>query len=324
MNNPWNVIEPPQSDVSARRVDHTHTLDLFWARDHLGRYLFVYEMTPEDAPQRIELPSLMGIQAVYVPASRHLSQTRLVLVLNDKSNWELFLALCNDLIQATRFSQDTRSAVNIIVRRLTRWQEFLRRRPNDLLTEDRIKGLIGEMLFMKLHLAPKFGPSMAVQFWQGPEGLPQDFNIGDSAVEVKCRSGATTPYVTIRSADQLCPQLSEMYLFVVTLGKTIPEAQDAVNLPNLVSEMRDLLQADGSDKIERFTDLLHMVGYVDTDRYLEFSYVLSSAAMYRVVDGFPRICPEEIHRGIIRLSYDIRLAECDPFLGQPDWMGAIP
>ena len=324
MSNPWSLIDPPQNDVSARRVDHTHVLNLFWARDFLGRYLFVYEMPPEDAPSRIELPSLMGIQAVYVPANGQVSQTRLVLVLNEKSNWELFLALCNDLVQATRFAQDTLSAVHIVVRRLTRWQEFLKRRPSDLLTEDKIKGLIGELLFVRLHLAPKFGIGMAVQFWQGPEGLPQDFNIGDSAVEVKCRSGATAPYVTIRSADQLCPQLNEMYLFVVTLGKTIPEAPDAVNLPSLVSDLRDMLQADGSDKIERFNDLLHLVGYVDTDRYLEFSYVLSNAVMYRVVDGFPRICSDEIHHGIVRLSYDIKLSECHPYLGQPDWMGAIP
>jgi len=324
MNNPWNPIDPSPNDVSARRVDHTHSLDLYWARDQLGRYLFVYEMDPEEAPKRIELPSLVGIQAAYIPASGQVSRTRLVLVLNEKSNWELFLALCSDLIQATRSSTDTPSAVHVIVRRLTRWQDFLRKRPSDLLTEDRIKGLIGELLFLSLCLAPRFGPGMAVQFWQGPEGLPQDFNIGDCAVEVKCRSGATAPYVTINSADQLCPQLSEVYLFVVTLGKTIPEAQDAVNLPGLVSEIRALLQAHGSDKIERFNDLLHMIGYVDTDRYLEFSYVVSGTAMYQVAEGFPRICSEEIHRGIVRLSYDIRLSECDPFLGQPDWMGAIP
>jgi hypothetical protein len=281
-------------------------------------------MTPENAPTRVELPNLVGIQAAYIPASGQVVQTRLVLVLNEKSNWELFLALCNDLIQATRLSGDATSAVHVIIRRLTRWQEFLKRRPSDVLTEDKIKGLIGELLFLKSHLVPKFGSGMAVQFWQGPEGLPQDFNIGDSAVEVKCRSGAAVPYVTINSADQLCPQLSEMYLYVVTLGKTVPEAQDALNLSGLVSEIRTLLQADGSERIERFNDLLHMVGYIDTDRYLEYSYVVSSAAMYRVVDGFPRICPEEIHRGIVRLSYDIRLSECDSFLGQPCWMGENP
>lgn len=322
MKNPWNEISPPPNDVSARRVDHTHPLDLFWARDHLGRYLFVYEMAPEEAPRRPEVPNLVGIHTAYVAANGDIPKTRLVLVLNENRNWELFLALCNDLVQATRLSEDAPSAVHTIVRRLARWQDFLRKHRSDLLAEEQIKGLIGELLFMRSHLVPEFGAGMSVQFWQGPEGLPQDFNINSSVIEVKCRSGAA-PCVTITSVDQLCPQLSEMYLFVVTLGKSIHEAHDAINLPGLVSGIRDALRSDSSNNIERFNDLLHMVGYVDSDRYLEFSYVLIDEAMFKVVDGFPRICPDEIHRGVVRLSYDIKLSECDLFVGKPDWMGEI-
>ena len=324
MKNPWDQIDPPLNDVSARRVDHTHALDLYWARDHLGRYLFVYEMTPEEAPQKTELPNLVGIQTAYVPAGGDISKTRLILMLNEKSNWELFLALCNDLVQATRPSRDTPSAVHTILRRLARWQDFLKKHRSDMLTEERIKGLIGELFFMRSHLIPRFGAGMAIQFWQGPEGWPQDFNINNSAIEVKCRLGATAPYVTIASADQLCPQLPEMYLFVVTLGKTVPEAQDAISLPGLVSQVRTALQFENSSKIELFNDLLYMIGYVDSDRYLEFSYVLTDETMFRVVDGFPRICSDELHHGIVRLTYDIRLSDCHPFVGRPDWMGAEP
>ena len=258
------------------------------------------------------------------PLSGEITKTRLVLILNDKNDWELFLALCSDLVQATRLSEDTASAVHTILRRLTRWQDFLKKHRSDLLTEEKIKGLIGELLFMKSHLIPAFGAGMAVEFWQGPEGLPQDFNIKSSAIEVKCKLGATAPYVTIASADQLCPQLPEMYLFVVTLGKTVPEDQGAINLPGLVSEVRTALQSENSNRIERFNDLLYVIGYADSDRYLEYSYVLADETMYRVTAGFPRICPDEIHHGIVRLSYDIRLSECDPFVGRPDWMGAHP
>ena len=87
MKNPWSEISPPLNDVSARRVDHTHALDLYWARDHLGRYLFVYEMAPEEAPKGPELPNLVGIQTAYVPASGDISKTRLGLVLNERNNW---------------------------------------------------------------------------------------------------------------------------------------------------------------------------------------------------------------------------------------------
>ena len=94
MNNPWDEINPPSRDVSARRVDHTHVLDLFWARDHLGRYLFIYEFLPEgeDIP-KINLSDLVGIQTAYIPANSGISRNRLVLLLNEQSNWELFLSL---------------------------------------------------------------------------------------------------------------------------------------------------------------------------------------------------------------------------------------
>jgi hypothetical protein len=42
-----------------------------------------------------------------------------------------------------------------------------------------------------------------------------------------------------------------------------------------------------------------------------------------VVDGFPRICPRDIHQGIVHLSYSINLSECVQFENQPAWMEII-
>jgi hypothetical protein len=181
--------------------------------------------------------------------------------------------------------------------------------------------LIGELLFIRNYLIPVFGAGQAIQFWQGPEGLPQDFNVNNSAIEVKCQSGASSPYVRITSADQLCPQLPEMYLFVITLGKTTPETEGAINLPGLVAHIRDILQSNASSQIERFNDLLYMIGYIDSEQYLDFSYILADEKKFEVIEGFPRICANDIHHGVVKLSYNISLSECEPFEGQPGWIG---
>jgi hypothetical protein len=322
MNNPWNAINPPPRDVNARRVDHTHALELFWARDHIGRYLFIYEFSSEASPSNINLPDLVGIEAIYAPADNSITVNRLILLLKEQSNWEIFLSLCNDLVQATREAKNSTAAVQLILRRLVRWQDFLKKNRSSILSEEGIKGLIGELLFIKDYLIPTFGAGQAIKYWQGPEGLPQDFNINNSAIEVKCQSGATSPYIKITSADQLCPQLPEMYLFVVTLGKTDIQAKDAINLPHLVFHIKEILRSDDPHQLERFNDLLYMVGYMDSDRYLDFSYVVTQEKMFQVENGFPRICPEEIHRGIVNLSYSISLSECSPFEKQPHWMKA--
>jgi len=320
VNNPWNDIDLPILDINARLVDHKHGLDLFWARDHLGHYLFIYEFSSEDQVFKINLPDLVGIQAAFLRADESNTMNRLVLILNEQSNWELFLSLCNDLVNATRQAQTSNASVTIILRRLARWHEFLKLKRNNLLSEEEIKGLIGELFFIKNNLIPVFGVVQAIQFWQGPDGLPQDFNVNNSAIEIKCQSGATTPFIKISSADQLCPQLPEMYLFVVTLGKATPVTENAVNLPGLVAFIRNILLSNASNQIERFNDLLFALGYIDSDAYLDYSYIIVDVKMFAVKDGFPRICPKDIHVGIVKLTYNISLLECESFIGKPDWM----
>jgi len=320
MKNPWDDIALPSKDISARRVAHTHPLDLYWARDYTGNYLFIYEFASTDTPLPTSLPDLSGIRGVFLKVANNFDKNQFVLLLKDRSMWEIFLCLCNDLVQTTRQTQDSSSAIQALLQRLSHWQEFLKKIRPDILTEEAIMGLIGELLFIRNHLMPAFGAGQAVRFWQGPEGLPQDFNVNNSAIEVKCQTGATASTVRITSAQQLCPQLPEMYLFVVTLGKTTLDNKRAIKLPLLIAEIRDALQSTNSSYIDRFNDLLHEIGYVDSDRYLDFNYILSDQKIYQVTDGFPRICPENIHTGIEHLSYSIKLSECEPFRKCPDWM----
>jgi hypothetical protein len=320
MNNPWDQIVTPLADVSARRIDHTHPLDLFWAKDHTGHYLFIYEFPALNVIPQRDLPDINGIQIISTISADDINLRRLIILLKEQSNWEIFISLCHDLIQASRNAQDSSSAIQIILRRLKRWQEFLKKERLDILTEEEIKGLLGELLFLKQYVMPAFGNTQSINFWQGPEGSPQDFNINNSAIEIKCHSGASPHVIKISSVDQLCPTLPEMYLMVFTLGKSTTDEKEAVNLPSLVGAIRKSLEETSSNSIERFNDLLFMTGYKDSDRYLEFSYILANKKMYRVIDGFPRICFNQICLGIIQLSYSINLTTCEQFEGHPIWI----
>jgi hypothetical protein len=317
VTNPWQDIQPPSEDVSARRIDSAHPLDLFWARDHIGQYLFICEADSGRTLSKSDIPELVGIIAEFLTLN---NKTRLVLVLNEQANWEIFHALCCDLVQATRKADDFSVAFSIILRRLHRWHDFLKKAKTGLLPEEQIKGLIGELLFIKQHLAPSLGIESAVKYWIGPEGAPQDFNINECAVEVKSQSGASLPYVKISSADQLCPQLPSMYLYVVTLGRSDAENPDAVNLPVLKHDICSVLEVSSPQALERFNDLLFGLGYCDFDKYLDFSYVLSDEMMFEVGEGFPRICPQDLHEGVVKLTYNISINDCLPFMRWPEWL----
>jgi hypothetical protein len=323
MTNPWNAIDPPSRDVNARRIDHTHPFDMFWAKDQLGHFLFIFEFSEHQNTMRQSLlPDLAGIKAYYLPATANATVNRLVLLLNEQQNWELFYSLCNDLVGATRQAPSSQVALEIILRRLARWHEFLKANRSRLLGEEKIKGLIGELVFLRNYLIPKFGAGSAVNFWQGPEGTPQDFCIGQSTIEVKCQSGGTRPSIQISSEFQLCGRLPEVYLFVVALSKVSIEHAGAITLPGLIADIRRELAAVPYDQIERFADLLYGIGYVDSEAYLNYSYLVTSTMMYRVLPGFPRVCPEDLPPGVSSISYNINLLTCADFAGQPDWMEA--
>lgn len=322
MNNPWDAIQPPREDVNARRVDSNHPLDLFWARDHVGRYLFIYEFC-DDAGVDYRVPKLTGIDAYILRAPSSPRSYRLVLALSERTDWELFFSLANDLVYATRSAKPSRVAVSIILRRLARWQEFLQRARKKLLSEEAIKGLIGELLFLRDKLHPTFGISQSVQFWQGPEDHPQDFNVGDTAIEVKCQAGTTQPTVRITSVEQLNPQLPLMYLCVYTLGRTTSDNPDRVNLPLLIGSIRELLCDEGSSQLERFNDLVYGMGYIEASEYEDFNYIQTDVSTFAVRDGFPRVQTCDLKPGIVQLTYSIRLDECEEFRSVPECMGGM-
>lgn len=311
MNNPWDSIIPPSRDVSALRADADHPLDLYWARDHIGRYLFVYEYDGNNTLEESVTPDLVGIETLSVAV--HSERARLVLILKDKADWELFFSICNDLLNTTRLIKNYQGAVDAILRRLYRWQDFLKKNHSSILPEEKIKGLIGELIFLRNHLIPKYGVTDSVKFWCGPEGAPQDFNVHDSAVEVKCQTGATLPCVKISSPEQLSPQLPRAYLYVVTLGKSTQDNSDAFNLPSLIEDVRHELQQGSAQAVERFFDLLCDADYYHSEKYLEYNYLLLDEQVYDVRDGFPRVCPEDLAAGIVKLTYSLSLAECEPF-----------
>ncbi len=317
MINPWESIKTPKADLSARRIDHKHPLDIYWAKDRLGRYLFVCKLTSEcKLPPKY--PSLLGIEVTSIAETK-----QLVLSLKNPSDWELFFSLCNDIISATRVLKPS-AVVPVIFRRIERWREFLKKDKEKLLPERIIKGLIGELVYLNHHLAKKYGVAQAIDFWTGPEGSPQDFNIQNAAVEVKCQIGTSSPKIKISSAEQLCGQLDELYLFVITLGRTEPEAQDALSLPKLILGIQNILEEEGhSQQLEKFQDALLNIGYAHSEEYSTFSYIIASKKFYDVSGDFPRITLSNIPNGVCNVTYDLELTNCEPFLIEEPWVSAV-
>lgn len=315
MNNPWAQIKKPDRDFNVRLVGFEHPLKLYWGRDVHGRYLFIYKALPDGLPKKKSLPNLEGI-ATHIIESE---PKKLVLLLNDTSNWELFHALCSDLVRSTEKIEDGLTASSVLLRRLNRWQEFLKKPRSGLLSMESIKGLLGELIYLSEHVAPVFGFDKAVDFWKGPEGAPQDFAVNNTAVEIKCQSGSSKPYVRISSVEQLEPQLPEGFLTVFTIATAEKDEKLKFTLNTIVADIRVALQTASDSASDRFEDLLYLAGYITTEAYDDYEFNTIAVKSFRLTDGFPRLLVSDVPIGVDAITYNLSIEACSDFESKPEW-----
>lgn len=322
MSNPWEQIKTPLSSYNVRRADYKHSFDFFWGKDISGDYLFLFQCDLcVKFPSKV--PILQGIDISLPATDDDDRKTRLILRLNNKEDWDIFHSLCLDLMQATIDCTSEESVVAVIVRRLERWHFFLKKNRIKIMSEAEQKGLIGELLFLRDYLIPHFSVSESLSFWQGPLDAPQDFCVGDSAVEVKCQLGTSKPLIRISSIEQLNTQLARLYLFVVTLGKGAGATDNVINLPIIITEIREYIQNSQPSSGDLFEDLLLQAGYMDLPEYNGFYFVISRFRFYDVTDDFPKLHPGDIPEGIVNIAMDIMLDKCSQFIIDPESLKII-
>lgn len=301
-DSPWKGLPPgTPGNLSVLRVPGLARIEAFWGRKRDGRLaLLIAVQRVEDVP--VELPAVRGVELLVVAEDR-----RLQLVLEPAGDWEMFHALCLDLLSAADSGADEATGLQLLVSRLLRWQKFLSKGTGKRLDEREVRGLIGELLFLRDYLVSMVGTA-AVECWQGPLGLPQDFVFEGRLVEVKTFAAGSDPSVRITSAEQLSSGDVPLFLHLVCLVRQ----DEGLTLSDLVDDLR-LLLAPSHTAMESFEDRLWTVGYVDLPEYRAMSYAVTSVDDYAVRDGFPRLTTEQIPAGVKDVAYSVRLADMQPF-----------
>ena len=315
--NPWEVIAEPSSGYKARRIDSLHPHNLFWARDIFGRYAFFFCFSGQNSLPSINSLTLAGIELAYQRIDGNQAD-QLVLVLKSKERWELFRHLCQDLVDCTRSETQVDEALEVLVKRLFAWQAFLKSCPDGRMLDHKVRGLIGELWFLRQKLLPVFGGE-AIRFWQGPKGFPQDFAINNCAVEVKAHLASAKPNLQISSLEQLHTLLPSVLLFVVELTQADRTNAEAVNLEKLIASIRSAIASPQEVCNTLFEELLLAAGYQESQNYESLSFLVTRSYCFRVAEGFPRLTPDHVPQGITQASYSISVAACQPYATAVDW-----
>ncbi len=286
-------FETFDNESTLQRVDATHPLDLYLGLSDEGyKTLFVFSME--------KFPKLKSSKGISIVEYKKKDEYILAFKLIDDSIEELFYVFCADMIDSTRYCLKTQGNSGVVNRYL-KWQTLFEKQRLNMLSEDEIKGLIGELLFLKQFAIAKHGEANGLNSWVGPFGCDQDFSIDNLWYEIKSvNSGAKT--VEISSLEQLGNK-DKGYLVVVELDKTSNVDANAIDINSLIESMMKSFQ-DIANR-GKFENIIFDFGYIKLDDYCEYCYKLSSMKMYKVEQDFPKLLRGNVPKGVVAAKYEI-------------------
>lgn len=276
------------------RVSESHPLELYLGKNEKGtptlRYNGVFH------PVKVLGNSLLEIKQV-----RTADYNSLLFCFNSPENLSLFYNFCSDIITQTEDYKGENGYVEI-VNRYNQWKKMFYG-SSKLLNENEILGLIGELLFLKDYAVKKYGTTIALNGWSGPEPTHKDFSYGDDWFEIKTINSFKNS-VFISSIEQLDSE-NAGWLVIYRMEKMSPSF-NGISLNSLVREIMQTFILDADKDI--FIEKLKQVGYAYNEVYDNYVYNYISMEPYIVKDEFPRIKAEMLSAGIGKVQYEILLS----------------
>lgn len=301
----WDLDERGGQDLDRHlAIFFGHTQEWFLGWDIGGKRQLVL-VTHKSS----HIPSLPSSRYVQISETQLESKLfHLYITLLDDSVYEVFLKLCEDLIQQVKDVKDTSLAQKIVLDRFDLWRKMLEKK--SISVEDQ-KGLLGELLLFQDLLKEGVSAVDIVNAWTGPEYTEQDFVFADRWYEVKAVSSGSM-VVTISSVGQL-DHPDQGWLCVYRLDKSKGESADTISVKKIINKIRTQYLMNDSSALGLFEDKLYQFGYMvfTVDDDFEFSYTYSSR--YEVTENFPKL-PRDVKRQEMQsIKYNLILSSLEPW-----------
>lgn len=286
-----------------QRISVSHPVPWYIGIDGNNRYS-LFAIT-ETKPKAVSSTRLMN---VFI-GSRKDGKYGITFSLQEKKNLDLFIYFCEDLVEYTKYVQKAVSAADYICSRYMLWQKAFIKTDGKLLSFEQIKGLIGELCFLKMKMIPKYGAEKAVDSWSGIEQTDQDFSCDGTWYEVKSTVSGS-PFVKISSVEQLDVN-TEGHLAVILLDKTSEADSSKITLNNMVKLVVEELPSKVIQ--ENLKNRLLAYGYYFDHAYDRIGFKYNGMTIYRVDNQFPCLRKRNIPASVQNAKYDLSLAAIDAY-----------
>lgn len=298
--NDFNLAFEPNS---WKRVGAKHPVDLYYGKDNKGRnsieFSGVFTINKK-------IRSSIVIEITHYKNSNGIKS--IVFSLLDNNLLRQFSDFLNSMIDATsKCIKSNQDAYKVVCDVYFIMQKMFRSN-SEILSEAEIKGLIGELLFLRDRLIPEFGETKAISSWSGAEKTRKDFAIDNNWYEIKTINfGKDT--VHISSIEQLdSPNEGSLLIYQV---EKMAEEYNGLKLNELVRSILIKIQSINDKDI--FVNKLQDYRYFYNPQYDEFVYEVRNLDEYIVDSEFPRIKRDLIHKAICKASFDLTISNLAQF-----------
>ena len=277
------------------RVDAEHILDWHIGIDEKGRMSIEYR-------SNFTARRVQGTKYIEVNQYKNDKYCTIRFSLCDKELNDLFFKFCEDMVEKTRGLESASLGYNAVIDRFSLWKKMFFSPRNEILSEEKIMGLIGELLFLKDVLFEKYGIEKSIDGWSGQDRTRKDFSYEDKWYEAKAIS-FNKDTVSISSLEQLDSNISGE-LAVVLLEKMSPSYM-GITLNQLIWEVCESIKAQ--DAKELFISKIESSGYVYNVAYDSYMFALKNIRRFSVDSQFPRLIPSNVPSGVVFAKYEISL-----------------
>ncbi len=231
----------------------------------------------------------------------------IVLQLTDNDFNDLFDDLILSLYNGIKDISQIDEYSNHFIQAFYRWSEFFEDKKSDLLSEDAIKGLMGELLVLKLILTEPYRPEInfLLKSWKGPYDKGNDFELENKNLEVKTKSPLGID-VKIASEFQLEVSLGKgLEMVVVSLQSDFTVG---IHIRDLILEIKNLVQESSGDNTILWKALSQKnITAKNVSQYDRYRFKPVNWIFYNCADeNFPKLSRSNIPEEVSDLKYILR------------------
>lgn len=206
---------------------------------------------------------------------------------------EVFYAFCGNMVDSIAGVYNELSALNTLKKRYISWKSMFKGASGKSVSKEVLRGLFGELYFLKNYMLEKYGAIAAVNSWSGPDLKSKDFSIDQEWYEIKT-VGANVSTVHISSLSQL----SSPYYGHLIIIKTESMSSEYDNGESCIKDLFSYIIAQINDETTEgvFLNKLYSYGIDLTDSCFTEKFCVKSVSRYLVDENFPKISENDIIR----------------------------